>query len=65
MDLPNKGTPDAVGGAASVRINNNNSRLPNIAKPTKKTHKRAYIFKEMLGVYVGMYIFLGGKNLLW
>ena len=39
-DLPNNGTPDAVGGAASVRMSNNKSRLPNIAKPTIKFQMR-------------------------
>lgn len=31
--LPNKGTPDAVGGAASTKISSKSSKLPNIVNP--------------------------------
>ena len=36
--LPNIGTPEAVGGAASTKISNNKSSPPKIVKPVNILH---------------------------
>ena len=40
--IPSSGTADAVGGAASTSINNNNRMLPKIVKPKRVIKKCKY-----------------------